>query len=571
MRNSLIIAFLTALTFTSFGQLKINSPYSRFGLGDLQENGTVANRAAGGIGASYGNMFNINNVNPAMQQRTKYTVYEFGIKNTTKTLQSSSTSTRNSDLNIDYLAISLPVSKRWNLGVGLQQYSSVNYNINTTNSVVDINNVPTTDKVGVNYTGNGGINQFYISNAYRVLQDTSSGTSLSLGLEASYLFGQIEKESATELFINSSTLGEQISFRNDNSYAGKKFKPGFVFRKEILYYNNIQKSVTALGKDTLLYSKSYSFKDVSGAALNDAIIGADFIIYPNRRGLVLDKSIRKEEDIDRLLDLFNILCGKTYGVYVMSDAKNKSNRELREEFIGLTSGTLKEDSISANVIDYTSKFIREHSGVFLNAGLAYDLSTTLNGKSLSIIERTSVSGSYISLDTTSSNQSISAVLPSTLSFGISIDKPEPSSKKRPSTWAIGADMNLTKWTEYSDNSSSTFNNTYKIMFGGEYTPDPLLLNKKSYLRRITYRGGVHYGTTPYSINNTSFNDVGINFGFTLPVGIFTATNPPKHLNLALALGQRGTTANNLIKEKYAVLSVSLNFNSRWFERYKLGL
>lgn len=571
MRNSLIISFLTALTFTSFAQLKINSPYSRFGIGDIQENGTSANRAAGGIGASYGNMFTINNVNPAMQQRTKYTVYEFGVKNATRTLQTSTASTTNSDLNIDYLALSLPVSKRWNIGVGLQQYSSVNYNINTTNTVIDANNIATSDQVGVNYIGKGGINQFYISNAYRVLQDTASGTSLSLGLEASYLFGQIEKESATELFINSSTLGEQISFRNDESYAGKKFKPGFVIRKEILYYNNIQKSVTDLGKDTLLYSKSFSFKDVSETALNDAIIGTDFIIYPNRRGLVLDKSIRKEEEIDRLLDLFNILCGKTYGVYVMGGAKNKSNRELRDEFIGLTTGTIKEDSISANVIDYTSKFIREHSGVFINAGLAYDLSTTISGKSLSIIERSTVSGSYISLDTTSSDQSISAVLPSTISFGFSIDKPEPSSKTRPSTWAIGADMNLTKWTEYSDNSSNTFNNTYKVMLGGEYTPDPLLLNKKSYLKRITYRAGVHYGTTPFTINNTTFNDVGINFGLTLPVGIFTAANPPKYLNLALALGQRGTTANNLIKEKYAILSISFNFNSRWFERYKLGL
>ena len=99
----------------------------------------------------------------------------------------------------------------------------------------------------------------------------------------------------------------------------------------------------------------------------------------------------------------------------------------------------------------------------------------------------------------------------------------------------------------------------------------LLSRKKSYWKKVTYRGGVYYGNTHYSIKQTTFNDLGINFGLSLPVGVFTGSNPPKHINLALTLGQRGTTTDNLIKEKYAVLSFSFNFNSRWFERYKLGL
>ena len=88
---------------------------------------------------------------------------------------------------------------------------------------------------------------------------------------------------------------------------------------------------------------------------------------------------------------------------------------------------------------------------------------------------------------------------------------------------------------------------------------------------MTYRAGVFYGSAPYKINRTTFSDVGITFGLTMPVGIFTAANPPKNVNLGVTLGQRGTLANNLIKEKYALVSLSFNFNSRWFQRYKLGL
>lgn len=220
MRSNIFVAFFIALSFTTYAQLKFNSPYSRFGVGDLKETGLVNNRGMAGLGASNGGIFFINNVNPAMLQRNKYTVYEIGLQNTTRTLKSSNGSTKNSDLNLDYLAISLPVSKKWNIGAGLGQYSQVNYNITSTETLNDF------DHVKYTYNGTGGINKFYVSNAYRVLYDTASATTISLGLEASYLFGQIEKSESSELFENGTSINRIPSSREDNAYSSGNFRYG---------------------------------------------------------------------------------------------------------------------------------------------------------------------------------------------------------------------------------------------------------------------------------------------------------------------------------------------------------
>src|SRR3954469_11380970 len=60
----LTIAFaLITLSLTSFAQ--DNSPYSRYGLGDLAPNSNVVTRGMGSIAAGYANRFNINSNNPA--------------------------------------------------------------------------------------------------------------------------------------------------------------------------------------------------------------------------------------------------------------------------------------------------------------------------------------------------------------------------------------------------------------------------------------------------------------------------------------------------------------------------
>ena len=80
---------------------------------------------------------------------------------------------------------------------------------------------------------------------------------------------------------------------------------------------------------------------------------------------------------------------------------------------------------------------------------------------------------------------------------------------------------------------------------------------------MVYRAGIHFENTGLKINNESINEFGISFGVGLPVGSFFS-----NANLGIEVGQRGTTNQNLVKENFINLQISLSLNDRWFVKRK---
>jgi hypothetical protein len=71
--------------------------------------------------------------------------------------------------------------------------------------------------------------------------------------------------------------------------------------------------------------------------------------------------------------------------------------------------------------------------------------------------------------------------------------------------------------------------------------------------------GLEYMQTPFFINQTDINDIGINFGTSIPV------NQLSLVNLAVKVGRRGTVDNGLIREGYVNFSLGLSLNDNsWF-------
>ena len=75
--------------------------------------------------------------------------------------------------------------------------------------------------------------------------------------------------------------------------------------------------------------------------------------------------------------------------------------------------------------------------------------------------------------------------------------------------------------------------------------------------------GFNYQKTPYLVNQQEIDDFGINFGVTFPLRNIS------RLSLAFKVGERGTTDNDLIQERYyrAYLGITVNDN-KWFIRRK---
>lgn len=149
------------------------------------------------------------------------------------------------------------------------------------------------------------------------------------------------------------------------------------------------------------------------------------------------------------------------------------------------------------------------------------------------------------------------VLPSKFSIGLGIGEVRK--------WFVGAEFLTQNTSNFSNDlySSNTtkFENSYTYSLGGFFIPE--YNSYSSYLKRVVYRGGLHFEKTGLSINDESINEFGISFGLGLPVGSLFS-----NANLGFEIGKRGTTNSNLIQENFINLHLSLSLNDRWFEKRK---
>jgi hypothetical protein len=148
-------------------------------------------------------------------------------------------------------------------------------------------------------------------------------------------------------------------------------------------------------------------------------------------------------------------------------------------------------------------------------------------------------------------------LPSKLTFGAGIGE----SKK----WLLGAQLSTRNAAAIANSYNSYANVSYgkyqKISLGGYFIPN--YNSFTSYAKRLVYRAGLKFEKTGLVINSESINDMGATLGIGLPVsGSFS------NVNLGFEIGKKGTTASNLIQENYAILSLSLSLNDRWFQKRK---
>ena len=171
-----------------------SSPYSRYGIGNLQSTGFNINNAIGGLAYGITESSNINFANPASYGffKERSFTFETGIENTALTLSTTDTSQTNYNTNMGFLAFGFPVTKWWGSSFGIRPFTKAAY---TTGETV---NNPNTGSVNYTYEGAGGINQFYWGNGFQF-------NKFAIGINASYLFGPLEKN-RRQIFDQTNTL-----------------------------------------------------------------------------------------------------------------------------------------------------------------------------------------------------------------------------------------------------------------------------------------------------------------------------------------------------------------------------
>lgn len=253
--TGLILTLLMYITATA----QENSPYSRYGLGDIVPAQNIISRGMGGISAAYSDDQTVNFINPASYGNLSYidpailkqnialsrrTIFDFGFEINTRSLKQLDPAAKYTATNliISYVQLGLPVKmKKANkngifLGInfGLRPVSRINYKILTLERQQGV------DSIGTVYEGSGGVSEALFGAGLRI-------KNFNLGFNSGYRFGN--KTYSTKLtFLNDTVHYAQSNSEVSSNFGGVFFTLGTQY--EIKFKNKkdaLRGSILRLG------------------------------------------------------------------------------------------------------------------------------------------------------------------------------------------------------------------------------------------------------------------------------------------------------------------------------------
>jgi hypothetical protein len=252
-----LLFFLFFLCLSSVrAQQNENSPYSRYGIGDITDNNLNHLRQMGGLGASYLDGYHINIVNPASYAFLNATAFDLGVFAKHTWLSDKDNTSKIWSGNLDYMSLAFPlrnpinelydgVKRKYKLAMAftLIPHSTVNYNIAVRDSV------PGSDPFNRNYRGSGGSYKLMWGNAIR-------WADFSFGVNLGYLFGRLAYDNVVAFSIPAYAYSDNFS----NSYNIN----GFLWNTGLMYTRVLNKG--AIEKNKMLPAQRISLGLHAGSA-----------------------------------------------------------------------------------------------------------------------------------------------------------------------------------------------------------------------------------------------------------------------------------------------------------------
>ncbi len=193
------------------------SPYSSIGLGESKTNTDIVISSMGGIGTSYISDFTneANFMNPAANRNLRFTSFNLGVNTDYTNEKTSTASSGRSTTYLSNLSIAFPVGSKSRVGVNLQPYSNVGYDMNLT----------LTDPVNQKsiLKGRGGLNTFSGMYSYNLSDE------FSVGGKVGYVWGEIKKNE--ENSVEGAPLISGV--HNNKKYGFFDYTLGLTYQKRI--------------------------------------------------------------------------------------------------------------------------------------------------------------------------------------------------------------------------------------------------------------------------------------------------------------------------------------------------
>jgi len=202
---------------------KENSPYSRFGIGNLNNGLNAMALSMGGTATAYTDAFSVNSFNPATYSFIKATSLDFGLQASSNSVFMDNKNYSSGTVTFSYFSLGIPVNKYGGLVFGFKPISTMYFNSNDTSNVDGLGNTV------FNNNGSGGTQYAYLGLSGRY-------KGFSLGFNAGYVFGSFDyAQSFYSLDKNSDSVPSSRGgdFMQQKQVGGLYWKGGLMYQAKL--------------------------------------------------------------------------------------------------------------------------------------------------------------------------------------------------------------------------------------------------------------------------------------------------------------------------------------------------
>lgn len=297
--RSIVLSLLLGIAAPVFSQ--DNSPYTRYGIGDLVSSTHISGRGMGSISAGFADFLSINFNNPASYasfqaiQELKSrkissgrTILDLGLNFESRTLREGTAARKfvaNNAL-FSYVQVGVPVRRNWGISFGLRPVSRISYKIIRNERLKDpLTGLPIDSAITL-FEGDGGAYLASLGTGFSLFRhDRGNGleNKLSIGFNGGILFGKKDYSTRRSL-INDTVSYYQANYESKTNFNNLHFNGGIQYRATLSTAKKIMLTLGAYGE----------WKQNLNATRD--VLRETFVFDPNQGNLRLD-SVSDSRDV----------------------------------------------------------------------------------------------------------------------------------------------------------------------------------------------------------------------------------------------------------------------------------
>lgn len=285
-----LIFFLFSIQL-SIGQNNTNSPYTRYGYGELIDSHSGEQKGMGGVALGFRKGSSINTINPASYSAvdTMNFMFDVGLSGLLTRFSEQGNHKNTFNSNLEYVTMQFPISNSIGFSAGLLPYSFSGYNFTQSDSI-EIAGNPSGQyaRYSKSFIGSGGISQVYGGLGFKFLDH------ISVGVNAYYMFGEVSN-SRINTFSNSgfasstqqnSIIVSNFRFRYGlqlyNTFADKhEITLGAIYEVKAPFNGSFKQINLSVPADTLNFDNDFDMPTTLGVGLqynldNRLSVGIDY-------------------------------------------------------------------------------------------------------------------------------------------------------------------------------------------------------------------------------------------------------------------------------------------------------